>query len=283
MQAEIDNYILYLRDKKKAPKNTMMSYERDLKRFREYLDDQHIESIKLIETQHVLSYMATLEKAGLAASSVSRSLAAIRSFFRFYIFMGVIMSDPTSTIAPPKMVRKVPEIMTPEEVELLLAAPKCEDLKGIRDKAMLEVLYATGIRVSELVSLRLSDVDLNSKTIRCTTGERERSIPINDSAVAAIKDYVHRARAFMVKSSLEDVMFVNCAGVPMTRQGFWKIVKEYAKAANVQGDISPHILRHSFAAHLLAGGADLQVVKDLLGHMDISATQVYVQKKQLGI
>ncbi|MDR2750034.1 MAG: tyrosine recombinase [Clostridiales bacterium] len=280
MQSEIDRYVLYLRDKKKAPKNTMMSYERDLKRFRDFLDAKGIYTVKDIKPCHVSEYMSSLESSGLAASSISRCLAAIRSFFRFYIFMGVIMTDPSDMISPPKLTRKIPEVMTPEEVELLLAAPSVDDKKGLRDKAMLEVLYATGIRVSELVSLRISDVDLDTPSIRCSAGDRERVIPLKEKAAAALDNYLDNARSLMVRSASEDILFVNMSGVSMTRQGFWKIVKEYAKSANVQGDISPHILRHSFASHLLADGTDIQVVKDLLGHMDIAATQVYVQKQE---
>ena len=277
MKKEIDSFIQFLYDKKNAPYNTRMSYERDLRYFREFLENREVTSPRTVKTDDVKAYLLYQQENGMAPSSVSRNLAAIRSFFKYCLYNGIISSDPSMLIASPKHERRMPEILSQDEVNKLLEQPKAHNLKGKRDRAMLETLYATGIRVSELVNLTVDNVDVSTKTIRCVTYKNARDIPVSDKAMTALTDYMQTARTQMIKISNEKTLFVNCTGMPMTRQGFWKIVKEYAKSANVKHDISPHVLRHSFAAHQLASGADLYRVKELLGHSDITATQIYLR------
>ena len=276
MKKEIDSYIKFLSDKKNAPYNTLMSYERDLRHFREFLErgGQTIPSV--VRTDDISAYLEFLQESGMAASTISRSLAAIHSFFKYCIYNGLSSSDPSTPITPPKHQRRTPEVLSPDEVNQLLDQPKSGNLKGKRDRAMLETLYATGIRVTELVNLTIDDLDISKKSIRCITGKNVRNIPVSDKAMTALTEYLQTARLQMIKNRTEKTLFVNCTGTPMTRQGFWKIVKEYAKSANVKHVISPHILRHSFAAHQLASGADLHRLKELLGHSDITATQIYL-------
>ncbi|MDR1914371.1 MAG: tyrosine-type recombinase/integrase [Clostridiales bacterium] len=277
MRTAINNYLQYLRETKTAPLNTLTSYERDLRHFREYLEKQGKISHEIIDTEDIEGYMRHMDESGMAVSSISRSLAAIHSFFKYYKYLGLIARDPSDMITPPRIERRSPEILTPEEVNSLLAQPKPHCLKGMRDRAMLESLYSTGIRVSELINLKVSDVDIKLKTMRCVSLKKERVIPLTDKAVTSLIDYLQFARVQMVRDRKDTTLFVNCTGTPMSRQGFWKIVKEYAKMANVKSHISPHMLRHSFAAHQLAQGTDLNKVKEMLGHSDIAATQVYLR------
>jgi len=276
MKKEIDYYIEFLNDKKHAPYNTLMSYERDLRHFREYLERSGRTALWAVRTDDIRAYLKYQQESGMAASSVSRSLAAIHSFFKYCMFNGLSSNDPSTPITPPKQQRRVPVILPPDEVNKLLEQPKLGSLKGKRDRAMLETLYSTGIRVSEIVSLKVNNVDSKNKSIYCESDRSKRNLPISDKAMAALSDYMHNARLQMIKDDDEETLFVNCTGMPMTRQGFWKIVKEYAKAANVKHEISPHMLRHSFAAHQLASGANLRDVKEILGHSDIAATQIYL-------
>jgi len=276
MKKEIDGYIKFLSDKKHAPYNTLMSYERDLRHFREFLERRGHTALRVIKTDDIKAYLKYQQETGMAASSVSRSLAAIHSFFKYCLYNGLSTADPSMPITPPKQQRRIPEILSPDEVNKLLEQPKSNSLKGKRDRAMLETLYATGIRVSELVNLSVDNLDTGKKTIHCVSDRNNRHIPVSDKAMAALADYMQNARVQMLKVRNEKALFVNCTGMPMTRQGFWKIVKEYAKAASVKHEISPHMLRHSFAAHQLASGMDLREVKQLLGHSDITATQIYL-------
>jgi len=276
MIREIDSYIKFLRENKHAPYNTLMSYERDLRHFREFLERRGRTSLRAVKTDDIRAHMKYQQDSGMAPSSVSRSLAAIHSFFKYCVYNGLSGSDPSTPITPPKQQRRAPVILSPDEVSKLLQQPKSGSLKGKRDRAMLETLYATGIRVSELVGLKIDGFDIVKKTIFCESDRSRRNIPISDKAMIALTDYLQNARIHMIKAKDEESLFVNCTGMPMTRQGFWKIVKEYAKSANVKHDISPHMLRHSFAAHQLASGADLHQLKELMGHADITATQIYL-------
>ena len=277
MKNEIDGFMRFLREEKKAPNNTLKSYERDLRYFNEFLEKLGQMSPCMVRADDVKAYINYQQINGMAASSISRSVAAIHSFFKYCLFNEIISTDPSMSITSPRQKRRVPEVLSLDEVNKLLEQPKSHNLKGKRDRAMLETLYATGIRVSELINLSVDNVDLSKKTIRCVTDKNTRDIPISDKAITALADYLQSARFLMIKSNNEKTLFVNCTGTPMTRQGFWKIVKEYAKSANVH-DTSPHVLRHSFAAHQLASGADLHRVKELLGHSDITATQVYLNR-----
>jgi len=276
MKKEMESYLQFLSDKKQAPYNTLMSYERDLRYFREFLGKQGQTKLRLVVADDIRAYLKHQQDNGMAASSSSRSLAAIHSFFKFCLYNGLVSEDPSIMISSPKQERRSPEILSQDDVNKLLEQPKSHNLKGKRDRAMLETLYATGIRVSELINLEIDNVDISKKTLRCVTGKRTRDIPVSDKAIAALTEYIQSARSHMIKATTEKSLFVNCTGMPMSRQGFWKIVKEYAKSANVKQEISPHVLRHSFAAHQLASGADLYKLKELLGHSDITATQVYL-------
>ncbi|MDR1560709.1 MAG: tyrosine recombinase [Clostridiales bacterium] len=276
MKKEIDGYIQFLIDYRHAPYNTLMSYERDLRHFREFMDNRGQTVLRAVKTDDIKAYLQYQQESGMAASSVSRSIAAIHSFFKYCLYHGLNSTDPSAAVTTPKQRRRTPEILSPDEVNILLEQPKAYNFKGKRDRAMLETLYATGIRVSELVNLTVDNVDICKKNICCVTDKGARDIPVSDKAMDALADYMQSARTHMLKATNEKILFVNCNGVPMTRQGFWKIVKEYAKTANVKHAISPHMLRHSFAAHQLASGADLRTVKKLMGHSDITATQVYV-------
>ena len=210
-------------------------------------------------------------------STISRNLASIRAFYQFMKRNRKIKSDPTVDIQAPKIDKKVPSILTSKEVELLLEQPKNVDLKGIRDKAMLEFAYATGMRVTEIISLDIEDVNLEDGYVKCTTSDKERSIPLGSMALKALREYVEGARNIMIKDEENKALFVNVNGRRLTRQGFWKIVKYYKEQAHISKEITPHVLRHSFATHLLQNGAELKAIQTMLGHSDISSTQVYMQ------
>jgi len=278
MEEFVEKYAKYLSDIKGASENTILSYQRDLKQFISFLNKVGIKEIKKVNRTNIVAYLLELQKKGRAPSTISRNIASIRSFFQFLLKIHIIDEDPTINIDSPKQEKKLPEVLTIEEVDLLLSQPNERDLKGIRDKAMLELLYATGIRVSELITLQKSDVNLTLEYIKCTDQDlKERIIPLGASALKSLRNYIDKARFAMIRDSNEKALFVNCSGNPMTRQGFWKLIKVYAKKAKINKTITPHMLRHSFAAHMVANGADLQSVQEMLGHSDISTTQVYAQ------
>ena len=218
-----------------------------------------------------------MEKEQFATSTISRNVAALKAYFGFLNKEGYITFDPIEQLKAPKIEKKMPEVITMNEVDLLLKQPRPNTSKGVRDRAMLELLYATGIRVSELISLKVSDVDLNNCYIRCQDVNHERTIPFGNVAKTALRTYIKEARPSMVENENEEILFTNCNGSPMSRQGFWKLLKKYAKNAGIETDITPHTLRHSFAAHLVANGADLRAVQEMLGHSDISTTQIYAR------
>ena len=214
---------------------------------------------------------------------MTRSIASIKSFYSCLVTLGIMDHNPAKGVVPAKVERKLPQILTGKEVELLLEQPECTDLKGYRDRAMLELLYATGIRVSELISLDLKDLNLSAGFIRCASRGKERIIPLYHTAVKALQDYVRDIRPQLIADGGEQALFVNMNGERMSRQGFWKIIKYYQEKAGIEKDITPHTLRHSFAVHLLENGADLRSIQEMLGHADISSTQIYthVVKHQL--
>lgn len=277
MEECVVQFAEYLEKGKGSTKNTILSYERDLKNFHQFLIQAGISKPQKINVTNIRAYLLYLEKKGRATSTISRNLASLRSFFQFLYKEGYIQEDPTLDVVAPKIEKKLPEILTMEEVELLLAQPDPKELKGIRDKAMLEVLYATGIRVSELVNLQTDQIHMALGYLRCSYGGKERIIPLGSKAIEALQKYIENARLIMIRDIKEPALFVNCSGTAMTRQGFWKIVKVYAQKASIQKTITPHMLRHSFAAHLVENGADLQSVQEMLGHSDISTTQVYAK------
>lgn len=277
MEALLEQYMDFLTNVKKASTNTLDSYRRDIKKYIRYLESNGIDNIGGVSGTTILNYLLSMQNQGKSASTVSRSLASIRSFYQYLHRNHIIDDDPTVGVQGFKVEKKLPEILTGAEVDLLLAQPKCVDLKGYRDKAMLELLYATGIRVSELIELQVDDVNTEVGYIICRHNDKERIIPVYALAISAVKEYMEKARPKMIASENETVLFVNVSGEKLTRQGFWKIIKSYKEKANINKDITPHTLRHSFAAHLLENGADLKSIQEMLGHTDISSTQVYVQ------
>lgn len=267
----------YMKNVKKSSNNTIISYHRDLKIFYSYLKDLGINNISKVNKTNIMSYLYKLQKTNRASSTISRNLASLRAFFSYLFLEGIITENPTEGLESPKVEKKLPEIMPLSNVELLLEQPDLGDKKGVRDKAMLEVLYGTGMRVTELINIQMEDVNLPLEFIKCTHSGKTRIIPLGSKAIKSLNSYIHKVRNQLVKNSEENCLFVNCNGSPMTRQGFWKIIKFYGKKANITEDITPHTIRHSFAAHLIENGCDLQSLQEMLGHSDISTTQIYAR------
>ena len=279
----IEEFKGYLSSEKKASANTFVSYLRDVNQFAKYLERFAPSPLALVSSDTVQSYVRWMKKDGKSVSTMSRCVASLKCFYNFLISRSIIEVNPAAHIEMDKQSRKLPEILTSREVELFLDQADSNDVKGIRDKAMLELLYATGIRVTELIDLDLGDVNISAGVIRCRGKDRERLIPMYSVAIKAITEYMERVRPNMIADPDEQAFFVNISGTRMSRQGFWKIVKSYQQKAGIEKEITPHTLRHSFAAHLLENGADLRSIQEMLGHADISSTQVYAKivKKQL--
>lgn len=275
MNTYVKEYTSFMTDIRHKSLNTVESYKRDVTQYISYLDGTGVTDISSTTKTTVLSYLLYLQKEGRASSTVSRTLASLRSYYLFMMQNGVVKSNPTSNLEAPHVEKKIPKILSGEEVELLLEQPKNCDNKGIRDKAMLELLYATGIRVSELINLDVSDVNVPMSFVRCKGGKKERIIPMGHQAKDALENYINNVRKYMVKDENETALFVNCSGARLSRQGFWKLIKYYQHIAGIETDITPHTLRHSFAAHLLENGADLHSIQEMMGHADISSIQVY--------
>jgi len=276
MEKQIKLFLEFLENDKKLSANTLQSYSRDIVQFQEYLDNQRLVYSKLSQ-QEIKEYIDYLKKEGKKTSTISRNLASIRSFYQFELRSKKVKKDPTEGMQSPKIEKKAPSILSSEEVELLLEQPSNVDLKGIRDKAMLEFAYATGMRVTEIISLNIEDVNFENSFVTCSSGMKKRSIPLGNLSLKALNEYVKNARPIMIKNENEKALFVNVNGKRLTRQGFWKIIKYYKEQANISKDITPHVLRHSFATHLLQNGADLKSIQVMLGHSDISSTQVYMK------
>ena len=275
-------YERYLTDERKTSQNTLSSYMRDIRQFGESLEKNGMTYAEANEDT-LCAYIDHLRASGKSVATVSRNIASLKNFYAWLKMIGEIGEQPTGRLVPEKASHKLPEILTAKEVELLLEQPERTDRKGYRDKAMLELLYATGIRVTELISLDISDVNLAAGIINCRGRDRIRSIPVYPAALKALKDYIEFIRPDMIAAPNERALFVNVNGERMSRQGFWKIVKSYQQKAGIEKDITPHTLRHSFATHLLENGADLRSIQEMLGHAEISSTQIYthVVKKQL--
>ena len=271
----IGEYASYLRLERCSSDNTITSYVRDVTQFCRYLEE--VEETELLQCaqEHIERYIAYMTGRGKSAASVARSVASLKSFYSYLLSQGVVRSNPAKHTAAVRTERKLPQILSGKEVDLFLEQPQCVDPKGYRDHAMLELLYATGIRVSELIGLNVEDVNLPAGLIRCVSRGKERIIPLYAAAVKALTDYVRDIRPQLVLTPREPALFVNMSGERMSRQGFWKIVKYYQEKAHIDKDITPHTLRHSFAAHLLENGADLRSIQEMLGHADISSTQIY--------
>ena len=276
MKCEIEEFIDYLHNTRGTSKNTEVSYERDLKKLEQYLTEEGIETGEQVTSTVLNSYVLYMERRNFAASSISRSIASIRAFFQFLCQKDGWKENPAEKLKAPKIEKKLPDILTVEEVDLLLRQPKGNTAKGIRDKAMLELLYATGIRVSELIGLKVNDINLKLGYLNCSSGGRERVIPFGTTAKQAVENYMVKSRAQLLGEGKSDFLFLNCSGKSMSRQGFWKVLKGYAASAGIHQDITPHTLRHSFAAHLVQNGADLKSVQEMMGHSDISTTQIYM-------
>ena len=282
MENQIKLFLKFIETEKKLSENTLQSYRRDLVQFEEYINDNRVRYTHVHE-EHVKSYIEELQQMGKKPSTISRSIASIRSFYQFLVRKGKVKKDPTEKIQSPKIEKRVPSVLTSQEVELLLEQPKDADLKGIRDKAMLEFAYATGMRVTEIISLDIQDVHLNEGYVVCKNENKVRNIPLGKMCEKALKEYIENSRNILIKNDKEQALFVNINGKRLTRQGFWKIIKYYKEQAHIEKDITPHVLRHSFATHLLQNGADLKAIQAMLGHSDISSTQVYMQFQDSGI
>lgn len=276
MEKQINSFLEFIKDDKKLSENTLQSYRRDIVQFEQYVNQNKINYQKITD-EEMKKYFDYLQESGKKTSTISRNVASIRSFYQFLVRNKKVKKDPTQNIQSPKVEKKVPSILTSSEIELLLDQPKNIDLKGIRDKAMLEFAYATGMRVSEIISLNIEDVNLKDGLVSCKYGARQRNIPLGSLSLKALAEYIENSRPILIKDEKVNALFVNTNGRRLTRQGFWKIVKYYKDQAHITKDITPHVLRHSFATHLLQNGADLKSIQMMLGHSDISSTQVYMQ------
>lgn len=277
MKKHLQTFMQYVSVERGLARNTLESYERDLTLYLDYLNKQDIQTMQETRKSHITHYLLHLKQLGRANSTVSRTMVSIRSFYQFLVRERLLDSDPSLHMNTPKVTRRLPKALNVNEVEDLLNSPRTETAHGMRDKAMLEVLYATGIRVSELVSLNVSSVNLGMGFLRVIgKGSKERIIPLGRIAIQFLEEYIQTKRSMLIKPNTElDVLFLNHLGTRLTRQGFWKIIKKYALKAQIHKDIMPHTLRHSFATHLLENGADLRSVQEMLGHADISTTQIY--------
>ena len=275
MEKEINAFITYLHNVKNTSNNTELSYKRDLEKVKQFMASRGIAEAKDVSAKDLSDYVKYLEDNQFAAATVSRNIASLKAFYHFMVEEGLVAEDISEKLKAPKIEKKLPSIMSPDEVVRLLEQPSGDSPKEIRDKAMLELLYATGIRVTELITLKVSDVNMQMNFILCKDRSKERIIPFGAAAKNALARYLDGTREAMLENKSSDVLFANCSGQPMSRQGFWKLIKYYAKRADIKADITPHTLRHSFAAHLVENGADLRSVQEMLGHSDISTTQIY--------
>ncbi len=271
----IHAYENYLSKVKKASVNTIASYIRDIRQFADWLSDTCMLDVLHVKQVNICDYLSYLTGIGKSKATVSRVVASLKNFYSYLISSGFAEKNPVVNIHVERGEKKLPQILNGREIELLLSQPVCSDAKGYRDKAMLEVLYATGIRVSELIALNIDDVNLSQGVIKCSNAKKVRTIPLYPAAIKALKNYLRDIRTSMMLDPTEKALFVNVNGSRMSRQGFWKILKHYQETAHIEKEITPHTLRHSFAVHLLENGADLGSLQELMGHCDISSTQMY--------
>ena len=276
MEKNIIKFLEFIEKDKKLSSNTLESYQRDIYQFKDYVDENKIDYIK-IESSQIVEYLDYLAKTNKKPSTISRHLASIRLFYQYLLRDKNVKEDPTKGIQSPKIEKKAPSVLSSQEVSLLLEQPRGEDLKSLRDKAMLEIAYATGMRVTEIISLNIENVDLHAGSVTCKNENKQRIIPLGKLSLKALNEYIAKARPILIRDEKEQALFVNINGRRLTRQGFWKIIKFYKEQAHISKDITPHVLRHSFATHLLQNGADLKSIQTMLGHSDISSTQVYMQ------
>ncbi|MBQ8823294.1 MAG: site-specific tyrosine recombinase XerD [Lachnospiraceae bacterium] len=275
MKQQVDSFIEYLHNVKKTSENTTVSYRRDLYKWILYMEELGVQSPEQVTEEQLKAYVVYLQEQQFKNTTISRSIASLKAFYNYLFKHRLVQEDITDNIRAPKIEKKMPEILTVEETIRLLEQPEGDSPKELRDRAMLELLYATGIRVSELISLKLTDVDMKAGVLNCG----ERSIPFGIKARRALSRYLEGGRDAMLGDYEEEILFVNCSGSSMSRQGFWKLIKNYARKAGIDAEITPHTLRHSFAAHLVENGADLRSVQEMLGHSDIATTQIYANMK----
>ena len=276
MRGEVDRFEQYLREVKQASENTVQSYRRDLMQMITYLEEKEIREAAKVTKTSLHGYILHMEEQGKAATTISRMMAAMKAFFNYECMQACIRRNPAESLHAPKVEKKAPVVLSVDQV----SAPSGQTPKEIRDKAMLALLYATGIRVSELIGIQMEDINMNIGFLVCRDGERERTIPFGRSAKAALEEYLEHARNELLRGKGSDYFFVNCTGGAMSRQGFWKIIKYYGEKAGIEEDITPHTLRHSFAAHLIARGADMRAVQTILGHSDMATTQMYAAYRE---
>ena len=281
MRGEVDRFEQYLREVKQASENTVQSYRRDLMQMITYLEEKEIREAAKVTKTSLHGYILHMEEQGKAATTISRMMAAMKAFFNYECMQACIRRNPAESLHAPKVEKKAPVVLSVDQVSALLAQPSGHTPKEIRDKAMLALLYATGIRVSELIGIQMEDINMNIGFLVCRDGERERTIPFGRSAKAALEEYLEHARNELLRGKGSDYFFVNCTGGAMSRQGFWKIIKYYGEKAGIEEDITPHTLRHSFAAHLIARGADMRAVQTILGHSDMATTQMYAAYREV--
>lgn len=277
MKKEIDTFICYMHEMRGTSANTEAAYTRDLCKLAKYVQQWDVTDFAAVTAEMLWAYVQELEAQGRKAATISRFIASAKAFFAWQVSERMRPDNPAKGLKAPKIEKKPPEILSEDEIARLLDQPSSLAPKELRDKAMMELLYATGIRVSELISLELDDVNLSMEYVTCRDEHKERTVPFGDTAKRALERYLEKSRPQLVGDGSCRLLFTNCSGEPMSRQGFWKIVKYYGKQADLEGEITPHTLRHSFAAHLLGNGADLKSVQELMGHSDISTTQVYMQ------
>ena len=277
MKAYIKEFEIYLKETKKSSGNTLESYVRDISQFAIYCEGLKFRLVSSIKQSNISDYLDYLSKMGKSAATKTRVLASLRCYFAFLQAQGICKETPVLGLKQNKGEKKLPEILTSKEITILLEQPDCSELKGCRDKAILELLYATGIKVSELINIKVNDLNLNIGILHLHNDKSERIIPLYPEAIKALSNYLYKIREVVVIDSNTTELFTNMNGQPLTRQGLWKIIKYYADKANIKKDITPHTIRHSFAAHLLENGAPLKHIKEILGHSDLSSTQIYAQ------
>lgn len=283
MREILETYAAMLRDEKRVSQNTVLSYRRDLDRLLLYLQEQGVEDYAAVTETMLARYLHGMEYEGKSPATVSRAASSIRAFFRYLLQSGVLAGNPAERLKAPHVEKKAPHILTPQETVRLLRQPQGDTPKALRDRAMLELLYATGIRAGELVGLRISDLNLAMEYVSCRQGGRERAIPFGKMAKGALQIYLEQARPRLIKEEDSGLLFVNLSGGKMSRQGVWKLVKQYGRAAGIDGELTPHTLRHSFAAHLVGNGADLFAVQEMMGYTDLSSAQIYAQMNRPSI
>lgn len=277
MEKYITEFVDYLNYEKGLSANTRSAYGRDLRKFKTFLKEGYsLIDPALIKSQHIMAFLTWQLDNGAQYSTIARSLSTIKTFHRFLILEGYLKKDPTGNIETPRIKRKLPGVLTIDEIDLLMEQPRVSSMLGIRDRAMLELLYGTGVRISELLDLQIDDINTTAGFLRCMgKGRKERILPVNQASLTWVQNYLTKSRGFLLKNHLERTLFLNARGSRMSRQGFFKILAAYGKKAQITKVVTPHTIRHSFATHLLENGADLRAVQEMLGHADISTTQIY--------